>query len=175
MKRKIFSLMLLVALVVGFSACKDDDDTPPGKFTHDGKTYDLARAFATLWDSWTSGDDTYYAWDLYLTSSGINYDETEEEFTGEGEAVLLTIYALNDDSFVPVGTYNSADDECWSDGVYVDFNVETGDGDEFEDFDSVTVTITKSGDTFTIEYTIEFTDGDTVTGSYKGSIKEIGD
>lgn len=159
-------------MAIGFSSCNDDEDGPPGKFTFNGKTYQITKVYAESDGSEPVGDDVYYYWTVYLVSSGISYNTTEEEWSGTGDAVLLYFWALNDDSLLPPGTYTD-DDDGYCDGVYIGYNVVEEVGDYYGDFDSVSFTISKSGNTYTINFTIETDDGEVITGSFTGSVSDI--
>jgi len=174
MKRKSISLMLLVAVVVGFSACKDDEEAP-GKFTLGSKTYELGKAVTLFLEAYGSPGNMYYVWRIALASPGVNFDEDDKVFTGAGEVVLLTIYPKNDDSFLPEGTYDGEDQETWCDYVVTGYDFANIEGDTYYDFEEVTVTISKSGDTYTIAFTIVTVDGETITGSYTGAVQNVGD
>jgi len=181
MNRKILNVLLLVGIVAGFSACKEDEDGAPGKFTFHGETHDLSKAFAANWDTWQNGDDTYYTWEISLTSSGVDYDETEKEFTGEGDVVSLSIQAINDDGFLPVGTYDPIGTVstvvekgwCWSDFRLIGYDFDEEDGVVDVGAQTVNATISKSGDVYTINFTIAPDTGETITGSYSGSVREV--
>lgn len=167
-------MMAFGPLFIGLSSCSDDDNNEPaGKFTLDGTSHNLSKAYGGINFIDEVGDDTYYDWSIILVSSGISYDNDEEGFVGTGEAVILWISVLNDDTFIPPGNYKYSDDTGDCDGIYVDFNVETLDGEAYEDADDASITISKSGNTYTINFTITLEDETVVTGSYKGSITEL--
>ncbi len=80
---------------------------------------------------------------------------------------------MNDDSFIPEGSYSLDDETADSYGIYTDYDTVTGLGTTYEDIADVSITISKSGNTFTINFTITLDDATVITGSYKGSITEI--
>jgi len=168
----ILNFTVFAALLVCFSSCDGDDEGPSGSFTFDDESYKLSRGYVRLDDTDVSGDNTYYYWTAVLTSKGIQYDEV---FTGKGDAVILNIVALNDDGVLPSGTYTSTNETADSNGVYIDFNVITEVGEVHTDVTDVSITITKSGSTHKISFTIELNSGETVTGSFSGKVTEIVD
>ena len=137
-------MAFMAAIFVGFSSCHNDDALPPGSFTSDGKSFTVSKGFAILEDTKINGSDTYYYWSLYLTSNGINFSSVDKKWKGAGDAVLLFLTALNDDSLLPLGTYNTddGDGDC---SVYIGFNLETGNGAKIENIANTSFTINKSG------------------------------
>ena len=173
MKKLIISCSAFIALVVVFSSCSDDEKDPAGQFTYDGESHNLTKGFGEVDDVTQIGDDIYYDWNILLSSNGISYNEDEDDYVGTGDAVTLWISVLNDDTFLPSGTYEYDEDTGDSYGIYIDFNVEIGAGESYEDVDDTSITISKSGDTYTINFTITLGDGSEVTGSYNGSITRV--
>ena len=161
-----------MALAVALTSCGDDEKKVQSKFTFKGKDYELTRGFAEFDGIYTAGADKYYYWILVLTSSGITVDD-DEEFQGTGDAVIIEIRAKNDDSFVPAGSYEFDDDLAYGYGVYVNFNPATGAGSGYTDIEDISITVSKSGNTYTINFTITLGDGSVVTGTYKGDLVEI--
>jgi hypothetical protein len=172
MKRVTIYCCALIALSIALASCGDDDKGAASKFTYDGKSYNLTKGFAEFDGIYVAGTDDYYYWVLYLTSNGITIDD-DDDFEGTGDAVILEIRAKNDDSFVPTGSYEFDDDLAYSYGVYTNFSPGTGSGTSYTDIDDVSITVGKSGNTFTINFTITLGDNSVVKGSYKGGLTEI--
>jgi hypothetical protein len=168
MKKLLLNCFIALFVAFAVSSCSDDEAGNSGSFTFDGTTYKISKAFVRLEDSYTSGDDTWYEWQILFTSKGIKFDSDEDDFVGTGDAMVIYVYVANDDGFLPEGTYQYNQETAYCDGIYIDFNAATGDGDEFGlDDPVITVTISKSGST----YTIKITGGD-LEGKFKGKVTE---
>lgn len=69
MKKIAFKLLTLIAFVIAFSSCSDDDKKDPaGKFTVDGESFNLAKGYATYDGDYSAGDDVYHYWIIVLAS-----------------------------------------------------------------------------------------------------------
>ena len=179
-KRSInFSIIALFALLPFFlSACSDDDDNGNGinnHFTYDGDTYSLHEGMKMYWGSgWGNG----YNWDIYLYSEGIEFDETEMDFTGSGHGIFLEIFSPIEEG-VEDGTYtfdtndeeNSFSFGTWS-SIIIDYDGEEDSGTEL-DIIGGTVEISKSGNTYDISFDMTVEDDKTVTGNFSGPLPAI--
>jgi hypothetical protein len=159
------SFVIIVCSLI-FSSC-DDDENYAGRFSLNEKSYQLTNGFAELNGIYGAGGKNYYYWIITLTSKGINIDNNKD-FEGTGDAVVLEIAAINDDRFVPEGTYNFSDETAYSYGVYLDYNTKTGTGTSYISITDALITIEDSGDGVKINFSITLINGSTVTGSYKG-------
>jgi hypothetical protein len=164
MKKTIRTLALLFSLAVSFTACKKDKDEA-SNFTYNGKSYTTIYA--------QNEPDGGYS--NFLLLSG---DISSSAFTGKLSGVNL----LFDNTAVTEGTYTYKDDNAddydakknfFDASVFVDMSFPDLDGGEMLDnITAGTVTITKSGSSFTIVYELNF-DGKIVSGRYSGAVKEI--
>ena len=180
MKKNLLNLLLLVIIAVFVGSCKDDE-APPGSFTIDGTKHTLTKGYAEYQWSYVEGEDTYYNWVAALSSSGISYNETDEEFSGIGDVILFFLAIPNNDSEeLPTGTYTFPSDsgDPYIDDIWVALSLDADSEDEPdfavnpEDLTEGEVTITKSGSTYTITFSLDF-DGEVVSGTYKGTIKPV--
>jgi len=172
MRKDLLFIACIIIFFIGFSSCHNDVDVPPGSFTSDGKTFSVSNGYSILESTKDVGVDTYYYWSVYLTSPGIQFSPADKTWKGEGEAVLLFFTVLNDDGFLPPGSYNTdkGDGDC---AVYTNFNIETGTGQKFEDMENASFEIRKTGTSFAITFTATLPGGKAINGSYKGLIEKV--
>lgn len=174
MRKSIFNLLLLGAIVALLGSCKDDEKPTGGSFTLDGEKVTLKKGFYYDGGYETDGDDTYYYWGVTLTSDDIVWDADQETLTGTGEMLYFGVYGFNaGETEVPTGTFkfDFADGESILDYVYLvkDFG---GDGQDYiSGWDAGQVTITKSGSKYTFNFTITNTDTETtISGKFTGTL-----
>ena len=175
MKKLLFSLFTFVALSFCVSSCDDDDDDDDGvgEFTLEGETYDLDKAFAGLEEETPVGDNTYYTWHIAVVSDDITWNESSKEFSGTGDGIGFWIMVANDAEFLPEGTYEYVMETADSDGVYIDYNFTNETGEVYDDLENVSLRITKSGNTFTFEFTLLLANEEVVTGQFTGLVTEV--
>ena len=180
MKKLLFSVGLLAALTLFLGSCKDDDPKNGGSFTYDGKKYTLAHAYITSDGTDTEGDDSYSYWFLVLVSSGLEYEEDDEWFNGEGDLIYVYLSAANkaDNETLPAGTYlapsDDGEDRIDYGEFWLNYKTEAGTRDEIEtDVDDASITVTKSGTRYTLKFIINFEDDKQMTGSFSGPIEEV--
>lgn len=85
---KNLTLLTLLSMLLFLSSCKKDDEGPSNTFTFDGNTITLANGYITNYGN--NGNDSY-DFDVLLTSETIIYDQTTEEFTGNGDILYLDL------------------------------------------------------------------------------------
>ena len=161
---------LAIALIL-FSSCSNDGDggggEGTGSFTYDGTTYTITNGYIDDWSILGEPD-----FDITLATAGLD----AWEWTGTGDYVYLDLVAPS--SIGQAGTYDwaatggfelfdcgiglnwvaSSDTGTWING---DFGLASG-----ADY----VTISKSGSTYTIDFSITLDDGKVVTGNYTGTL-----
>lgn len=176
-------LLFLFLSGIFFIACnKDDDDNgTKNSVSFDGETYELSTGFI---EEYGQNDDNSADFDIIFASSGIVYDEKEDEYTGTGEAIYLD---LNSPSLTELaaGTY-TYDGLYYSDpdatrqpntfvdaGLFIGFNIETENGATYwsDENSTGTVKISKSGSTYTIEFTFTVDGGKEVRGYFEGPLQ----
>lgn len=173
MRKVIFNLLLLGAMAALFGSCKDDEKPVGGSFTYNGEKVTLKKGFYADWGSDQIGDDFYYYWTLTLTTQDLAFDEEEEEMTGEGDLIYLGLYGFNiGESELPVGTFEYDANEGENELDYALILLGYG-GSQFEYTDDVkagVVTISKSGDSYTITFTLTLETDEVVSGKYQGKL-----
>ena len=133
-----------------------------GSFTYDGQTYPLAGAGFDIYSDWFEVD---------LASSGINVSE----WTGSGQIIWFELISPSTQGAPGTYTWNSATYELWDGGISLDYTAYPESG-TYLWFDYATansgdyVSISVSGSTYTIEFSVLLQDGNTVTGSYPGAV-----
>ena len=176
-KFKLLSIIFIAVLGTVTTSCSSDDDNIPAvtianEVTYDGNTYTLSKGF--LEDYGDNGNGSY-DFDVTLVSSGINYDSTNAAFTGSGQVLYLD---LNSDNMAALsnGTYNfSTTRTAFSlvnAVVVVDFDAtaQTGTGVQAT---GGSVVLTKDGTEYTILVECTIASGDTISGSYEGTLTTI--
>ena len=177
MKKVFISSFILAASIAFLGSCKDDEGSGnKSSFTLGGKEYKLTKAFVALDEIEVEDEDVYYGWDIAMTSDGLF--ESEGNLDGKGDAVHVEFWAVNDDSEdLPVGTFvypEAGGNFIESVGVYVGFDFDIGEAEEeYEDIKSATMTISKSGNTYTVSFSITLEDDSVVTGKYVGTVEYL--
>ena len=170
MKRLIqFTFLGAIAASLVFTSCKDEEEGDPvrGQFTLGGQTYTLNKG--ELEDFGGNGNGSY-DWDIRLTSSDVNVSE----FSGTGNLVYLDLNTDSEDGLVS-GTYTFAEEReeftIVDASVFANFNFDEEGGTFYVDFIGGSVELTVSGNEVTVEFDLEFDEGD-VSGSYTGTLED---
>lgn len=168
--------VLFLALGVISTSCNKDDDggsSSSNSFTVDGNTYDLSRAYKTAFNypNPDGSDDI----DVYLTTSDITAGNGE--LNGTGNALYLDLNSSTTPDLA-TGTYTFATDRAafvLSDGTSAGVNVDvyTGAGDQVFVVNGGSVEVSKDGDETRFEFNLTTTDGNTITGSYQGTLTDF--
>lgn len=162
----------LFALFV-LAACnpRDTDRRGPTEFTYNNTTYEVPNGY--LIDFGANGNATY-DWDLYLTSESISKGGFFG-LTGTGDYIYLDLNVSNPDGLL-AGTYNwSATRDDFSVVVgttALDYNLGTFEGTAIDAVDG-TVDISILGITTTITFTLTLADGNTVSGTWSGTLDHV--
>lgn len=175
--KRVFMMMLAVALTAGFTSCSDDDD-PAGVPGGDGTT-----APTSEWKA-----EGYYKGDIYdngtanlwvnIITADMKYDSDEEDYIGPGHIICLdfnTAIPENPDfATLAEGDY-SADDTHDSGTINIDGEsfVTTYGPDGYEGSAEVTagtVTVSRSGDLYVIDGTVTTDDGKETKIRYVGRL-----
>jgi hypothetical protein len=153
MKQKLQITLLLTALTISFFSCKKSDEKPANKFTYDSKTYALKSGTVDL-DTDDQDDDPLYYHNVILYT-GLTIEN--HDFTGTGNVISFDIASAT--GSVEAGVYNFDDVEAnYKAGdltglsVFINYNTSAKTGDRYE-LTAGTATITKSGETYTIDIT----------------------
>jgi hypothetical protein len=104
MKKRLYKLLILgiVSCSIVFLGCKKDEGTQNNITFNNTKTI---LSYGAI-DSWgvTSHSPATYAYEVILTTKGITYDNTNQEYTGSGSFVSFFIYTSDPNDLLP-GTY----------------------------------------------------------------------
>jgi hypothetical protein len=176
-KKSLFSgvLFLVIILLLFLGSCKKDKEetlnegpTGTGSVFYNESTYSLNRAAYELYGQFGG----VYNYELYLFSEGIDVD-TE---TGTGNIVSMyfsTYVAPLPAGTIPYYTFNVPEVPTFSASLYLEYDLVNETGIRFDGFEDGEVTISRSGDTYTVEFTCYSMGQDTITGQYTGKILEI--
>jgi hypothetical protein len=169
---KTIVLLAISASMLLLASCnKDDDKKDYGQFTYDGTEYSFEGGFMENYGQAT--DSSGYNIDLTVYTSGVSVQEVLgwPIPTGDGKAIYLQMYSSQSDGF-PTGTYLFSND--WNDAPFTfDYGFVINNPNEMEyiDFEDGTVTITKDGSNYEIDFNLTDVNGKGVTGTYKGTLK----
>lgn len=168
---KKITKLLIILLVFQFACSKDDEAkvVTGGSFVIDGTSYELSKGFLV---------DEGGEYGIILTSSSISLESSDgDDFIGTGNFISLYVISSSSTSFEP-GTFtwntNKAPGTIEDIGVGVNYNLETETGDLELDGTGGTVTVTLSGDIYTVTFTIT-TGTKAVTGSFTGPLTDVQD
>ena len=144
----------------------------------DGKRYELDKGYIDLYSDIDQGE-VYYGAYIFLTSSGINYNQNDE-FEGKGNFFRLEVTLPSDDDLAS-GTYSVLDEsnssytpfDITNMVVLVDLDTDVEEEDPVDlgpsdQIDLVTVKISKEGNHYVFEINTP-----NVTGHYKGELTPI--
>jgi hypothetical protein len=184
MKTKVTSRMLriysmkavaIAIILLSMASCKDDkDEKPANQFTVDGSAKAVKTALF-IFDTQSSISDVdgqpYFRHELDLLTDGFTITGDDIDGVGSGLVLMINGSTINLDA----GTYtftgteeNPKAFELWEAYAYLDYNTDTGVGQELE-FTAGKVTISKSGDIYTID--VEGTaSGKAIKAHYTGAI-----
>lgn len=173
MFKRILSFVAIAATAANFVACSEDAEPAASDnyFTVNEDTFPLLTG--TIASIQTEHhpvtNEVVDEWDIFLSSGDLD---------GKTHWVRFILNS-SDENTVPLGTYTY--DEEYKDHQMDDFtfyvanimrnaDLEEGSGDLFAntDFSSGTVTIAKSGNVYTVTYSIVLDGGATSTGHYTG-------
>lgn len=167
-------LLLLFGLFI-LSSCKKDEDSAEklNQLLVNEKSYELTKGLIQYFGEVKQNT---YNFDLYLFSNGINYDYTNNTYSGKGNIFYVELYS-NSPTEILSGTYKYDPDATFapftffSTQVALDFNVETGLGSEGGI--TGTIKVKKSGTFY--EFTINGIafENQKLTGYFKGDFEVI--
>jgi len=179
------TLILMLSLL--FVGCKDDDPTEElqesngNSFIYDGTSYSTPNAYLEVFGP--NNDEESADFDLILTS--VQYDATEDEFFGTGEAINID---LNSPSLSELasGTYTYDADFYYAEestgrkpNTFVDVILVLGNDTESEiilytdENSNGTVVINKSGEIYEIDYIFTLENDEEVEGYFRGELQLI--
>ena len=138
-----------------------------GSFTYDGTSYTITNGYIDDW-----GASGYADFDIILATAGLD----SWEWTGTGDFIWFDLVAPS--SVGEAGTYVwdlLATHVLWDCGIGLNWDAASDIGTWINGDWSLAsgadyVTITKSGSTYTIEFSITLDGGEVVTGNYTGTL-----
>jgi hypothetical protein len=161
------SFALVGGLAVAFQACSEEETEEKNELNVDGETFALTRGYLELYqDAHPVSGTAVYKWSVNLES---------DEASTIWHWVRFNLNSKTGTTLAP-GTYsfdaqNSQDDLTFFFGeVVTNYNVSTGEGEQYEDFESGTVTIAKSDSKYTVIFDVTMSGGIKVKGSFTGSL-----
>ena len=164
--KKIFLLLSVFTLII-FTSCGDDDGdsggTTPGltgSVTFDGQSYTIANGVFSLSESEGNAEGAFFLADGTLEVTSAN------QVSSSDSQIIISISATaRDASVLANGDYATSTDIP---DRFVDLAVTTAGG-RSEAFTNGTVSITGSGNTYTIVFDAPFAGGVTLTGTVSGT------
>lgn len=175
---RIFFLLLTV---ISFSACSEDDDAANdddgggntnGNATYDGTSFNLTQGVVT---NFGQGEEGLYNFDIDLLSDDFDIDFENEEVNGRGEVVYFEMWT-SQSSELKEGTYKLSNGENDFGITYAefaqDFNFSSDEG-SFKEATAAEVILSRSENIYSLDYTLSFSDGKTLTGTFEGDLYVI--
>jgi hypothetical protein len=168
-----FGAFLFLAFV---SSCSKDESIP-NRIIIDGESFKLAKGYIGGYGiDVDDNGDSGSLYEILLTSSGVTF--TGDDLEGNGQILDLIIFSGSTIELKP-GTYQYNDGFIRStlyDAFAADANFDTSTGTPYFVIDG-SVTISRSGNTWTIKFDLEMEDDDgdevEVTGSFSGQLTEV--
>jgi hypothetical protein len=156
--------VLVVAVIFIFATCDNGD--AGSYFTYDGNTYELATAVIERGGENTEPGESGYFISFAAASAGMDIIN----LTGTGDGIGLD---LNSSSYdLVAGTYTwsttNVENTVVDAMIVINYNLATDEGTAYLAIDA-TVTVSVSGDTYTVEFTLTLENAKTVTGIWEGS------
>ena len=162
MKQKFFNLLLGAILVAGLFSCSDDDEKKvSNSVTIDGEKYTLDNGAFAAYD-----DEDIHYYDVFLTGK-----------SGDKTAIISLNLIGETDGLLPAGKYTFS--ESSETLEYFSILVRNAEEEYVSEYDEIkrgNVEVKKSGDTYTITFSLTFTtdEGDvTIKGAYKGAMEVL--
>jgi hypothetical protein len=161
------SFVLIGGLGVVFQACSEEETEEKNELTVDGQTFALTHGYLEMYqDVHPVSGAAIYKWSVNLES---------DELSSIWHWIRFNLNSKTGTTLAP-GTYsfdgqNTQDDLTFFFGeVVTNYDVTTGDGEEYEDFETGTVTIVRSASKYTVIFDVTMYGGIKVKGSYTGSL-----
>ena len=164
-----YCLSILIILISIGSCQKARRDTPGNYFTLGGEKYSLSKGYLESWGVNTNGS---YDFDLYLISSGIQYQSLTDDFLGTGNLVYID---LNTSSEIGLeeGTYNYSPERnafTFVDGIVgADIDIENELG-ELMIITGGTIKISMEGDDTRIDFQLTSMTNEAIKGNFTGHL-----
>ena len=166
--------LLLALFVIGLTlnSCDKDDDETGGSFTIDGTEYSLSQGLIDGWLAYYTADTSIYDMDLILFSSGFNV--SSDDITGKGNYIYFRVFTM-DSTELPAGTYtyNSSGytpDTYSASGIVINWDIDNQTYDKTYAILDGTLIITKSGDTYNLNFNGSDSNGESASLTYKGAL-----
>ena len=176
MKKIRLYLVIMLLTSITFS-CSDDDDagentsfigSGTGSVVVDGDNFTLSGGAVVDYGSY---NDETFNFDIELLSS--DFVLTDDSISGRGENVyfeLLTDNATGLKNGIYTFNENGGDFTFISSDVYLDYDFNLDDGTAI-DITSGTLEITRAGDNYDLQWNVEGSNGEVITGSYSGTLR----
>ncbi|MBE0638179.1 MAG: hypothetical protein IH598_06655 [Bacteroidales bacterium] len=138
---------------------------------YNGLEYDMDKGIIEFYGL-VNTNPASYNFDVILLSPGVEYNG--EDPTGQGHAILWEMFSSSSTDLVP-GTYSFDANETYNANTFdysialIDFDMTNGSG-TYVFITGGTVTIEKSGSTYTITADCNTSDNKKITGYYKGNL-----
>ncbi|QOI98425.1 MAG: hypothetical protein HRU69_13395 [Flammeovirgaceae bacterium] len=169
-----FASLLFFVLVL--SSCSKDDEVPD-RIIIDGTSFKLTNGYIAGYGiEFDDNGNQGSLYDILLTSSGITVDG--DNLGGEGQILVMTLFSGSTIELKP-GTYDYSDgfiESTLYDAFAADADFDSGTGTGYYTVDG-SVTISRSGNTWTIKFDLQMEDDSgndvVVKGSFSGQLIEV--
>ncbi len=174
MKQFTIQLLISLLLILVTTACKKDEEEKGNHLNYKGITYNLDQGVLLYYGQWFDNPNSFN-FDLTLLSSGIQYNEEEDEYTGKGHGIYFELFSSSETELIP-GKYIFDQEESLEPntfkeaGFVINFDTSTEIGDVEEDIVSGSITIKVDGSTYDFIIDCKDDSGNTLTATFKGTL-----
>lgn len=168
---ELHNIMILILLLLSFSACdkKDDEPEPESFFVFNGNSFTIESG-ELAYLGIASEFPLSYKFNLRFKDDGLVFNSQTNTYSGTGAGLFFELYSTNEND-LDEGIYSYDPFETKAPGtfymgyVFDGFNPDEG-SINLEIIYGGTVTLSKTSNTYTIEFDCFISGGDPVTGEY---------
>ncbi len=174
MKHTNKTLLILMLVAVVITACEKEEEIKSNHLSYNGVSYELDHGRLTYYGQWFDNPNSYN-FDLSLHSSGLQYDDEQDELTGKGHGIFIELFSPSETELAN-GTYNFDANQTYDPNTFFDasffihFNTSTDIGDAVGDIVGGRVRVEKAEDVFEFDIDCQDEAGNSIKAYFKGSI-----
>jgi hypothetical protein len=160
-------ILAVLAIGITFASCKKDEKDG-GSFKYDGTTYETSHGYLS------NPEDNLFV--VILCSPDLTFSETDQDFLGSGEVLVMVLGNLESTTSMSTGNYiypYTTETKIFV-GAMAAFEIVNGSTTNmiaWNDGDA-TVELTKSENSYKLDYDVVMNSFH-LTGTYKGSLESV--
>ncbi len=174
MKSFPFLLLLGCGLLCLTTGCVIDDDISENVdnvLTFDGRTFNIT--FGQLDDLGSAPGIDLSGYDVYLLANGLTLD-SDDQFADAGDFIYVALISADPNTLAP-GTYeynrNPADFTAMDVEIVQNINVPAQNGGVTTSLTGGSVTVSRDGEDFILDFNFTASGGRALTGRYVGTLE----